>query len=72
MIKKILELKGAQQLSKKEQNAINGGAGGLCIDECYNGGPCSGSQWCHVTMCYPAGPEDPFSYLFGVCMGNEQ
>lgn len=42
MLKNILNLKGAQQLSKKEQNAINGGAGGcgsfstesLCLQSC--------------------------------------
>ncbi|MCB0463070.1 MAG: hypothetical protein R2816_00435 [Flavobacteriaceae bacterium] len=42
MIKKILELKGAQQLSKKEQNAINGGANNCesefqCLSHCISG-----------------------------------
>ena len=36
MLKNILNLKGAQQLSKKEQNTINGGGG--CINNCTIGG----------------------------------
>jgi len=42
MLKNILNLKGAQQLSKKEQNLINGGSGDCqtefqCMSQCING-----------------------------------
>jgi hypothetical protein len=66
MIKKILELTGAQQLSKKEQNAINGGCGGLCIDECYGGGPCGENESCVTFMCFA----DPCRPLYGLCISN--
>jgi len=73
MLKQILNLKGAQQLSKKEQQSINGGELG-CIDECYNAnsGSCPGNEYCHVTWCKPAGPNDPYTIKFGVCIGNNQ
>ena len=39
MLKNILNLKGAQQLSKKEQNDILGGDG-LCPNQCGPSAPC--------------------------------
>ena len=54
MLKNILNLEGAQQLSKTEQNAINGGAGGSCIDNCTIGGiPCPSQMHCVAYWCSP-------------------
>jgi hypothetical protein len=70
MLKNILNLEGAQQLSKKEQNVINGGDG-LCIDECGPNHPheCNENQKCLNQSCdgvnsawycvYKDGPMDP-------------
>jgi len=49
MLKNILDLKGAQQLSKKEQNVILGGAPGCATEsECNNG-----CQWDCVEVHIP-------------------
>jgi hypothetical protein len=53
MLKQILNLEGAQQLSKKEQNAINGGSGG-CIDNCSAQIPCPSNMHCVAYWCSPA------------------
>jgi len=66
MLKNILKLDGAQQLSKKEQNAINGG--GACIDECMSAGFCSeeGSE-CVLFSCNGEGFPFPD---YGLCIPN--
>jgi len=65
MLKQILNLKGAQQLSKKEQNSILGGS---CIDECGPEHPheCNENQKClqqgegNCWYCvYKDGPNNP-------------
>jgi coenzyme F420-reducing hydrogenase gamma subunit len=55
MLKNILNLKGAQQLSKKEQNAINGGAGscGYATESLCNAA-CPSYPWeCQHIYCGP-------------------
>jgi hypothetical protein len=68
MLKNILNLKGAQQLSKKVQLTINGGAGEECPRRCEEN-TCTSSEYpqciafsctktdgtvVHETMCMPA------------------
>jgi hypothetical protein len=54
MLKNILNLKGAQQLSKKEQNTINGGTGcievtqGQCYGMCPAGNCLPNVMWCET------------------------
>jgi hypothetical protein len=54
MLKNILNLKGAQQLSKKEQNTINGGGHNGCgyetESECINTG-CGEPNACSYVHC---------------------
>lgn len=53
MLKNILTLEGAQQLSKNEQQAINGG-GHNCPSQFQNGDPCNGLGWvCCNGTCVP-------------------
>lgn len=59
MLKNILNLKGAQQLSKKEQNAIHGGGGGSCgyETEILCEGNCPSWPWdCVQVFCSPGPP----------------
>jgi hypothetical protein len=52
MLKNILNLEGAQQLSKKEQNTIHGGGGGYCVSTCGTGMPaCPEGSACVQTWC---------------------
>jgi len=69
MLKNILNLKGAQQLSKNEQQAINGGAPGnqTCIDQCFNGAPCP-SGFCIHLFCNG----DPTSPIYGICLSSDK
>ena len=46
MLKNILNLKGAQQLSKKEQSSINGGLAFCKYCNGGQGGACNGSGVC--------------------------
>ena len=53
MLKNILKLNGAQQLSKNEQKSISGGIGGRCVNsniECYALGnaACPARQGCFL------------------------
>jgi hypothetical protein len=59
MLKQILNLEGAQQLSKKEQNAINGGGSGSCGYETESlcDMHCPSYPWdCVSIACGPYGP----------------
>ena len=59
MLKNILKLTGAQQLSKKEQNAINGGGGCIteleCEQQCQFGGWCGNIIGTECWSCVPSG-----------------
>jgi len=66
-MKKLANLKGVKTLNRMEQKSINGGAG-VCIDECYGGGPCGSGESCHHVYCQgdPTRP-DP---IYGLCVGD--
>ena len=70
MLKNILNLKGAQQLSKTEQKSlVGGGSGSLCIDQCMAaGGLCPSGSSCVHFRCFGIGQ------IYGVCVsgGNEK
>ncbi|WP_310555798.1 hypothetical protein [Flavobacterium sp.] len=50
MLKNILKLNGAQQLSKNEQKSINGG-----LRACGPGGTCGAGFCCSGSVCYRYG-----------------
>ena len=54
MLKNILNLKGAQQLNKSEQNAIHGGekSSNNCTNNCSSNSDCSFGEQCLVVL-YP-------------------
>jgi len=53
MLKNILNLEDAQQLSKNEQQSINGGKSN-CINNCFTDKDCSPTQSCNdVLSCSP-------------------
>ena len=65
MLKNILNLTGAHQLSKEQQKAINGGAG-YCITNCGPGmPPCPGNESCVTFSCEALGAVDLYSYCVG-------
>ena len=68
MLKQILNLKGAQQLSKKEQNSINGGAGEWCVDHCQTSG-CPSNEQCIKFACTEENGTETFEW---VCMPDNQ
>ena len=54
MLKNILKLNGAQELSKSEQKTINGSLAQVPSIKCYCGGVYAGTCWsvsCCVTTC---------------------
>ncbi|KIC03750.1 hypothetical protein B8T70_14290 [Flavobacterium sp. AJR] len=62
MLKKILKLEGAQELTRSEQKTIDGGIN----IECSPTGVCSGSTKC-VFDCKPVGVCRPNSYVEKLC-----
>jgi len=71
MLKNILNLNGAQELSKNEQKTIQGAGGSrmLCIDQCQGGGPCPSGSSCVIFGCFPW-HDQPFSSTYGLCIGG--
>ncbi len=69
-MKKLANLKGVRALNRMEQKSINGGGGGLCVDECLGGSPCAAGESCHHVFCSPStqNPNSPAEY--GLCVGD--
>ncbi|HLF50704.1 hypothetical protein [Flavobacterium sp.] len=64
MLKNILNLEGAQKLTKNEQKSINGGlVVKVCESQCLSNVECSGGAYCQITVCN--------GERVGKCVGGE-
>jgi hypothetical protein len=64
MLKNILNLEGAQKLTKNEQKSINGGAPVYCQrSQCDTNQACSSGAYCEQKIC--------MGEYYGTCVGGQ-